>query len=651
VSFICGVFNRTGKPVTAEVIAPMLTAATAWGKDGSGTWCEGEVGLGHRLRRDTPESAEECLPATSSCGNLVITCTARLDNRHDLAAELELPRPRYRHLPDSDLILRAFQRWGDDCPLRLLGDWAFAVWDKRRHRLFIARDHHGSSGVFFFCTRQRFAFASSLASLLSLPDCPREVNHLRVAQVLVAWPGDGRQTAFQEVERLPPAHRMTVTGDQVRQSRYWFPESTPELRLGSDDDYVDAFLDLFTEAVACRLRSNRSVGVMLSGGLDSGSIAAVAARLLQRTGQELPAFCSVPMYNVAGILPPSRIGDESPLAGALAQHAGNISLYQIRAQKISPVAGLRWALELLKEPLHAAPNLYWLQAILEAARSHNVDAMLTGLGGNATISWHAEGYLRMLVAGRQWRRALTEARALSRTRRTHLLRVIARQLIAPWMAQSPLRGLLHRYQALRSGNTAHTGPPWLAYSAINPDLSRRLELDARMAEDGHDPRFNIPHDQRQIRLTIIRPGREIVGSIWEGLGAGADLQLRDPAYDRRIIELCLAIPDDQYFHKGHDRWLIRRAMQGYLPACNLGEQRHGLQSADLGQRLHACKAEVWDLLNELSHSEAACSILDLGRMRRVARTLDSQVAAGQRVDYEQVLMRGLGVGLFLLEHL
>jgi asparagine synthase (glutamine-hydrolysing) len=172
-----------------------------------------------------------------------------------------------------------------------------------------------------------------------------------------------------------------------------------------------------------------------------------------------------------------------------------------------------------------------------------------------------------------------------------------------------------------------------------------------MAEAGHDPTFALPADQRQCRLMIIRPGQEIVGSIWQGLGAGADLELRDPAYDRRIIELCLAIPDDQYHRDGRDRWLIRRAMHGYLPEELLWEQRRGLQAADLGHRLRASRSEVRDLLGELDRCEAARAVLDLERMRRAARSLDGKVEAGQRVDHEQVLMRGLGAGLFLLAHL
>ncbi len=187
-SAIFGVFNLDGKPVSPDTLQAMQQAMAYWGPDGDGLLCEGGVGLGHLLLHNTPESLYESLPSKHQDTGLLITASARLDNREELCRALAVPHPVRPTLPDSTLILKAYEKWGDECPDRLLGDWAFAIWDPRQQRLFLARDHHGNTGLYYYANARCFAFASSLKGLLALPDVPHRPNALRIAQVLVSWP-------------------------------------------------------------------------------------------------------------------------------------------------------------------------------------------------------------------------------------------------------------------------------------------------------------------------------------------------------------------------------------------------------------------------------------------------------------------------------
>jgi asparagine synthase (glutamine-hydrolysing) len=148
-SAIFGIFNLDGKPVKLENLERMQQAMAYWGPDGSGVWCEGPVGLGHLMLHNTPESLYETLPLQSETGELILTAGARLDNRDELFRVLKVSPSERASLPDSALILRAYQKWGADCPTHLLGDWAFALWDARHRRLFIARDHYGNTGLYY----------------------------------------------------------------------------------------------------------------------------------------------------------------------------------------------------------------------------------------------------------------------------------------------------------------------------------------------------------------------------------------------------------------------------------------------------------------------------------------------------------------------
>ncbi len=139
----------------------------------------------------------------------------------------------------------------------LLGDWSFALWDNRKQELFIARDRNGISGIYYYANARFIAFASSIKGLLSLSEVPRRLNEQRLAQILVIYPDpriNKNAQLYSDVLSLPPAHCLTVTEDRLEVEEYWRLEDTPKTQLGSDDEYVEAFLELYSDAVQCRLK-------------------------------------------------------------------------------------------------------------------------------------------------------------------------------------------------------------------------------------------------------------------------------------------------------------------------------------------------------------------------------------------------------------
>lgn len=637
---ILGYINLDGAPVAAAKLAVMQEAMAYWGVDGAAGWSDGAVGLGCQFCFCTPEEREGFLPYYDEERGWVLTAGAFLDNREDLMDELGLDVQEAKTIPDTLLIHRAYARWGEDCVHHLLGDWHFAVWDINNRRLFLARDHHGNTGVCYTKGPGCFAFGSSRKALLALPEVPQVPNLLRLAQVLTSWLGDGILTAYAGIHRLPPAHYLRLADGEVQIRQYWFPEPTRGAQFTREEEYLEAFLAHYDRAVRARLRSNTAVGATLSGGLDSSSVCALAARTLAQRGERLTAYTAVPLEDTGRYTSGNCFGDESLYARATAVQAGSIDLNRIEAREVSPVAGIQRMLQVHDEPCHGAANYFWIAALLEQVRNQGQRVLLTGQGGNATVSWTGGAvnlwpYLRpgKLPELRQYFLELQKRQGLSLL--GGVKRFLAGPLVGPWR---------RRFE----NGIIPDGPVFLNYSAINSRWAQSLDLERLMRSQGHDPYCNPIRDPLAARYTILQPGRHIGGAVWGEKGGAYGLEVRDPTMDNRLLEYCLGIPDIYHFAAGMNRAVLRRAMRGLLPDTVRLNKRMGLQAADICRRVRDQAAEAAEVLRRLERHSLAPALLDLPRMGRVLQSIRSGTTPQNTTEAMAILLRGLGVGMFLL---
>ncbi len=585
-------------------------------------WQQGPAALG----QEVPSSIERGQPGETlerDAGGMVILWTGRLDNRNDLCEALAIPHDRRAQLPDRAVVLAAYQKWGEDVPKRIYGDWAFAVWHPNERKLFLARDHHGNTALYYQATPQVFAFATWRKSLLTLELAPRELDELRLAQLLLALPpDDGGRTFEKNLSRLPPAHALTVTPEQLQLRRYWYLEQVPEIHLPRREDYVEAFRELFDEAVRCRLPSDSRVAVSLSGGLDSGSVAATAAEFLRREGKRLLAFTSVPLSDTS----PSdgdNFGNELPFAQATACHAGNVDLVPIAAENTGILGSIREALRLLDEPAHAASNLYWMQDILRAAQAEGCRTLLNGQFGNGTISW--TGY----VSSHPWR---TQWHLLGWRR---WLREMVRSLVP--------RSLLFRYRLYTASRREDA---WHKWSAIHPAFAKRLHL--------FDPSVygwylqKKPGSPRDERYQYLKPGLSPVGAIYADWTVATGVETFDPTVDVRVLEFSLGVPDRVFSdpRTGLDRLLIRDAMVRRLPDSVRLNRRRGRQAGDLIPRLRTETKEFKESLNQLAHGLGG-EYVDVAYLRQVWEMVHCHDSTETYRKAANVLTRGIMAGLFI----
>jgi asparagine synthase (glutamine-hydrolysing) len=610
----------------------MKAAMAFYGPHGGDCKVEGPVGLGHLLLEINPEDIFENQPLQGVRGPIV--SAARLDNRAALLEAFNIPASEAPHVPDGRLVSLAFDRWGEELCSHLQGDWALAAWDARERRLLLARDACGNATLYYYQSKGFIAFASSLKALLALPGVVREPDRLRLAEVLVSWQHDAELTAYKGFRRLVWAHAMTVDADGLtRLWRHWSPTGRALLTYRRDEEYVEAFLEHYTRAVQSCLRTQNPIAAQLSGGRDSGSVVVLAAQLLAGQGRRLTAYTSVPC------LPPDGAGDrelgnEWKMACATAAMVGtNIKHLPIDAANYGILQGIESLLDAHDGPGHAASNQYWLQAILQAAQSDGAGAVLTGQMGNATVSWDGNGSaLLALLQGYP----ATALQLFLHAEQSPWL-TIKRQILKP----SLMPGLL----AFRRFRT----PPnsiWKDYSALNPRLAAELDLDGRMRAAKHDPTFTFSPLQ-DAHLFYFQPAFGIGCGIAAEMAARHSFTSLDPTANLAMIEFLLRVPDNQFRRNGQSSFLLKRAFRNRLPTPVLSVKNKGLQAADLGHRILRELPAFRESLNSLDSLPEAQDILDMPLLHCCLDALVAKVDAASTANAGAILLRGLGVGLFL----
>jgi len=556
-SAIVGIYCLDNRPVERQGLEKMAEGVAHRGPDDGGLWNEGSVGLGQRMLWTTPESLKEKLPLVNRSGDLVLTADARIDNREELIAAVALTDRRPGELSDSQLILAAYEKWGEGCPEKLVGDFAFAIWDRRKQAFFCARDVMGIRPFYYHRTRRVFAFASEIKALLCLPEVPRQLNEVKVAYYLARILEDRVITFYQDIFRLPAAHRMTVSREGIRIEPYWTVNLSHELRFSSDTEYAEAFRQIFTEVVRCRLRrvASQHRGVLLSGGLDSSSIACTARHLLAEAGEgRLHAFSAI-----FPDLPEEdqRLIDERPyLQAVLAQ--GGFDPHYVEASLLSPLADVERVLWHADEPFFG-PNLYIHWALHRAAHQQKVRVLLDGIDGDSTVS-HGYEYLTELVRTGKWKTLIQEATALSRNLPVPATitprRIIWECGFKPLVPTTAVQ-VWRRWRGRRQ-------PVWGKHTAIHPAFARRIHLAERVKNWVN--RKAPGRTAREIHWNNLTAAPiQYALELADKAAAAFSLEPRYPFCDRRLMEFCLALPPDQKLHQGWNRAVMRRAMDGILP--------------------------------------------------------------------------------------
>jgi asparagine synthase (glutamine-hydrolysing) len=549
--------GRATNPGPLRKVQAMLDASPHRGVDGTWVRQAGPVTLGYAKLAITPEEENEQQPLLSPRTGCLLIADVRLDNRDDLLARLPGLLPLdHASVSDGDLILAAYDAWGVEALPRLLGDFALVLWDPRQQRLLCARDTSGQRPLFYRMDRQEFAAASEIQQLFQDSAVPVEPNEEHVRQFLV--PANifvnekgGATTFYEGVHSLPAGHLLLVETEQLQIRPFWQLEPPAELRYRNEADYADHFRELLFETVQARLRSSRPVGIMLSGGLDSSSVAC-AAQEVYRTGRAQDhGFTSF------SLVFDGLDCDERELVEDVQ------AKYGFRAEYL-PVPDLTGELQLepvgfLDSPM-ARPNAG--EAIFEAACRAGVRTLLTGDVADGCVRGSPLVFDSLLRHGRLrslWRRLKAYQRISGESRR----KIAALYCLAPLLPLSWQKQVMqaHTNRDFRR-NQRRLLPSWMP-EAIRQDLAER-HLQISLTQE-RQRRFSSP--AREMEYRFLYPpeiARHPVG--WP-------VEIWRPYADRRLHEFLLAVPPEIKFaphprtdalYAGSKR-LLRQSLRGILP--------------------------------------------------------------------------------------
>ena len=527
-SGIAGLVSSTGAPADPALLERMGAFLAERAPDGVAVRVLGTAGLAH-ARLATGDPFPEPPQPLSLDGRCWIVADARVDARAELLARLratgeEVPAAA----PSAELILRAYRAWGDACVERLVGDYAFALWDAPARRLLCARSPFGLKPFFHAWAGDDFVFASAPECVRLHPRVPGALDEAWVADFLVhGYPFDEEATVWRGVRALRPAHLLVLEDGRAVTRRFWELPRDDALRLRGPREYSERFVEVLRDAVRDRLPEG-DASFFLSGGRDSPTIAALAREVVRRGERNtrlhaLTAYCE------------SLYPDPEPPFARMVGEALDIPIHFHALDGYR--AFERWEDPRLRRPQPVAEPLLALidDELREMASRSRV--LLMGMGGDAVLR-ESRSRLVRLAAGGHAMRALGEAAVY-----TWHHRRLPRPGVRTWLRGQPEW-------------TPPAIPPW-----ISPELAERVGLAERVRAQGALP--DPPHPLRP------EAHAQLAASFWTYLfgfygpwATGVPLEVRQPFADTRVVSLLLSTPPSQWYN---DKGPIRIGMRGRLP--------------------------------------------------------------------------------------
>ena len=497
---------------------------------------QGAVAIGEARSWLTEETPPGQLPVRDERRELVLAWDGRLDNREDLITAFGSSRP-IEALTDEALVLDAYTRWGVMFVERLLGDFAFVLWDGRARRFLAVRDHIGVRPLHYAFDGCSLVVASRIGQVLEGAGLERRLNEPMIADFLADNLNNPDETLFRDVRRVPPAHVLQHDRDgrAPRAWCYWELRERPAITYRSDGEYVEHFREVAGKAIGSRLRGRHPVGVMLSGGYDSSTIACMASELIddkQATNGRVATF--------TGVIDERPEEDERRYVEALVAHCSLESHYVAADDMLTFKDGASnagWWDEPFEGPFDG-----FIAGLFERAQREGVRVLMDGLGGDMLFAGN-KYYLFDLFLEWRWARLKRELKYWPLSDWPALMRSY---ILEPLIRRCP------PYEEPKL-------PEW-----IRPDFAARCETVRRLRAAYPPHQFRRPSQQRTYEgLTYVALPNTMLWLQSEALARGIDL--RHPLLDARMIDFFIRIPSSQKAEGRRNKVFIGRAMKDSFP--------------------------------------------------------------------------------------
>jgi len=576
----------------------------------------GEVGCSTLAMVGLGEAGGASALAESSDGMLVVTVDSALGGN------------------DAAVVLDAYTRWGEDCVDHLNGPFAFVLADRGCGCLLLVRDAVGSRPLAYAHQGSTLLWGSTSLSLTGFPSVGHELDLQRVAETIVLAYGSER-TFVKGVRTVPPGSILRFDGATLSVRSWWCPNGMKIEDAGSLEAHGTLLREALDAAVGDAIRNSAAPAVLVSGGLDSTSIAALAARRLG--ARRLPTYTSAPPEGWEGDTIEGWIPDERFAVHALAERYPVLQTNFLDVRGMGMFDNVEPLWELGAGPARNPMNVMWYLGCIESAAADGVDVMLYGAAGNLAFSADGPEWLVALLKRGRFVRFAQEFR--------DFVGVGARPRVA--IRRDVIKLLLPaKYRSRRAARRGRLPiDAWLAVTAIRRDRLAELNLDELL------PHVSRPFRVNQLRDTV---------NLFRGMAAQAEtelairgrwgVELRDPTGDRRVIDTALKQPEWWRRHAGRDRAVAREAMKDLLPSEIVDRITLGAQLPDWLDRLTEMRDDVLAELEEMRDHPASREVIDVQRLITLTETWPdrSQMADDTTVgDYYLALTRAISVSRYL----
>lgn len=604
-SAIYGIVDLNRKRLDGTVKEKMQQRYREYKIDRYESILDGNVLMGCGIQYITKEAEHEHLPRKSDDNKIYLTADCIIDNRKELLNLLELEEGA----SDGDIVLGAYDKWGIKCTDFLIGNYAFVVYNSDANEVLLFSDHVGSRCLFYYIDNNKIYFSTLLRPILDV--CSKKISFhdkwlldsaTSISPVMYINP---EETAFQQVFKVVAGHYIKITLNKIEKMQYWNPIKTcKEWKNVSDDECRTIFLKTLSEIISDYIRTDGQVGILLSSGLDSSSIACTAAPLLSMQGKPLYSFTSIPEADYVSEFSKYYIVNEKNKVLEICNKYPNIIPNFEAYEKKILFSEAEELVDYFELPTKSQNNAVWKNEILKIASSRQCKVLLDGQTGNATVSSGIlEEYSYYLLSHLRFKKLYDELKLYSKTIK------ISRKWFVKYIIKNIIGSVWDHVYGYRKQNVYEN-------TCINQEFANYYLTGDRLKKNHHNIEVRTVVSLKQIRQGMFSANAfSQIGELKTKTGLKYGLISRDPFMDKRMIELCLRLPYFCFVSEGFERRLIRKYMQGIIPSTVLEDVTHrGLQAADAGYRLKKYMGEYEEKIYKVLHDEKLEKYVDLEKI-------------------------------------
>lgn len=585
---ICGIFHRDGKPAERQQLERMTALLRHRGPDDEGIFMEDGTGLGF-CRLSIIDLSGGRQPMGNEDGSVQVVFNGEIYNFRELRAMLKRQGHVFRTRSDTEVLVHGYEQWGEELVHELNGMFAFAIWDRRRRRLFLARDRLGIKPLFYTAAGTTFAFASEIKGLMPVAGTRPEINAQAVLDYFSQLYVPDPETIYRNVQKLQPGRTLTVDRDGLRLRTYWTPSLNPDEHR-TPEEWTEELRHRIVESVERQMVADVPLGVWLSGGLDSSAVTAAMAR---RGGSRVFSFnvgFDVPAY------------DETAAAQEVSRHLGSVhETFRVHASATDVLPRLLWYLD---EPLADATIIPTYLLCLKTRQK--VKVVLSGEGGDELFA----GYTH--YRGMRLNQELRRVPAVLRRAGISLLGQL------PHGGHARLGYLFHRLERILS---ASLKPPFEDYlekvslftpHELNQLFSQEFRQNTHALENlvtlrsvgRRNPGLDPIAQAGLADLSVYLPG-DLLTKV-DRMSMACSLEARVPLLDHTLVEFAAAIPTSLKLKGVQTKYILRKAVAPWLPPSIVkGPKRPFVPPLEFwlqaNLKVYAERHRMWEALRETGY--------------------------------------------------